>query len=64
MKIKKQTYFARKFRNLFWVLFLKIENNNNANFKTNGEAYFLKSLIRLNSKNLVFGANTGKYTSM
>lgn len=68
MDIKNQLYFNRKLRNLLWVLFNRIENNNNGNFNSNGEKCFINSFFRknVNSDLTLFdiGANIGSYTEM
>jgi FkbM family methyltransferase len=68
MKIKTQSYLYKKLRNLFWVLFHKMENNCNSDFKSNGEEDFINSLLKKynNSKLTIFdiGANIGKYTDI
>lgn len=68
MKIREQSFILKKFRNLFWVLFHKLENNANSNFKTNGEEYFLRNFFKLKEKQSVvvfdIGANVGTYSEM
>lgn len=68
MKVKELSYFQRKLRNLFWVFFHKLENNNNAEFSKNGEENFINSFFEYytNKEAVIFdiGANIGKYAEV
>lgn len=66
------TSWKKKLRNLGWNLFSTIENNGNANFDENGEAFFIKNLAayffqkKKDKKIIIFdiGANIGDYTKI
>lgn len=69
--IVKQTFFRRKLRSLLRLLFSKLENNNNADFATNGEEFFVDNLFEYLKKNVKgesvlfdVGANLGDYTQI
>jgi len=71
--IIRQSFLRNKFRSLVLRIFCYLENNNNADFLTNGESFFLDSLFdhlgknyRDHDKVILFdiGANVGKYTQV
>lgn len=70
--IANQTTLQKKLRSLVLRLFSYLENNRNANFRTNGERFFVDNLMKhLKKRNfqegVVFfdvGANTGQYCQL
>lgn len=68
LNIKKEGFVSGKVKGLFYKIFSMVENNNNADFYTNGEDKFLKSyLSKYKNKDVILfdiGANVGKYTEM
>jgi FkbM family methyltransferase len=66
--IKTENFFTKKTKGLAYKIFSYFENNNNADFHTNGENRFLKSFLKKyqNSEVTLFdvGANVGKYSEM
>lgn len=71
--IIRQSFLRNKFRSLVLRIFCYLENNNNADFLTNGESFFLDNLFDYFGKNcrdhekvILFdiGANVGKYTQV
>ena len=64
IKIKSNSYFTSRFRSIFFTLFNRIDNNNNADFHSNGEQQFLQNYFQqLRGKIALFdiGANIGGY---
>lgn len=67
LHIKRENPFRKKIRNLSFTLFNKLENNNNSDFKTNGEERFVYSLLdTFPNEVLIFdvGANIGGYSEI
>ncbi len=67
MKIKNNTRILNKVKDIAFTIFNKLENNNNADFFTNGEERFLDSFFSTSNDELVIfdiGANVGKYSEI
>jgi len=68
--LTKPYFIKTKVRQLAWIIFNKLENNNNVDFYTNGEELFINNLFNTfrlkNAKRIIFdiGANIGNYTEM
>lgn len=65
----KQSFLSKIARNVLINIFNKLENNNNYQFRENGEQYFIKSLFERHLQNndvVVFdvGANIGAYSKV
>jgi len=70
----KEKYLKRKFRGLALRIFNRLENNNNSDFDTNGEARLVQALVEYfakqsggGKKNVVafdLGANVGNYSGL
>lgn len=65
--IRNENTLRGKIKSIVFLLFNKLENNNNANFITNGENKFLDDLLNISSDHLIIfdvGANIGKYSEI
>lgn len=66
----KENFFLKKIQNLIHRLEIRLENNNNSNFSTNGEEVFINNLLayfqKSNNKKIMLdvGANVGEYSEM
>ena len=64
---RKENKLATKLKDVLFTIINRLENNNNADIDSNGEAKFLKSLVgSFNSRITVFdvGANIGHYSEI
>jgi len=67
LHVRKKNLFRKKIRNIIFLLYNWVENNNDAEFATNGEKRFLNSLINTLLDSLTIfdiGANIGKYSEI
>lgn len=66
LKVRNQSVTKRKLKSLILRIYNYIENNNNANFESNGEIDFLNNLLKsFKGKEIVVfdvGANVGDYS--
>jgi len=66
----KRSFIKNKLRNLSLRVFSKIENNGNADFRKNGEDFFLNNIFKYfggdSDKRVIFdiGANIGEYSQI
>jgi len=71
VKDNLRSFLRRKARDLAWLVFNKLENNGNSNFKVNGESLFIDNLMkefkaRKLAKVVIFdvGSHLGEYAEM
>ena len=65
--IKEQSYVIKRINSILVTIFNKLENNNNAEFSSNGEDTFLDSFLETLTQNTVIfdvGANIGEYSDI
>lgn len=65
MKIRDSSFLSKFLQKISWFIYHKLENHNNPNFSSNGEAHFLKDFLsnHQNQKVTVWdvGANVGNW---